>query len=681
IMTKTYRHGSGFYTDNLYRPVSQLMFATEWQLSPDNPELSHIVNVIFYALSCVLLFSLLRKLFNRYTRWIPLIITLLYAAHPIHTEVVANIKSRDEIISFLFILITIHSIILYIDKKKTGYLFSSFIGFLVALFSKESAITFLAVIPLTLYFFRKANLKEYILIMASIVIPTILYLLARQTVLSNYPSSQNFTVSIMDNYFYNSDLLTGWATAIMLLGRYLINLLVPYQQVCDYSYSQFPLTHFTDPSTLISLVIHLALLVYAIMGIRKKNPVAYGIFFYIITMSIFSNLLYRIGSSFADRFLFVPSLGFLIAAVFALFKILKIDISTEAPYTLKNHPIVTLALMVILLLYSGKTVARSAEWVDQFTLFGADVRKVPKSAHMHLYWGLALRDKGTEYEEKNKGETNWNKVQENDKHYYDSYWKAIAEFKKGAEIYPKYSDCYEQLGLLYDQIGVKSGNMAYRDTAEHYFLQSLKYLPTKATTNSNIAKIYYERGDVQTSKTYYLNAIKYDPIFSDGYFNLGSCYGKLEKYDSSFYYYQKCIELDPKRADAYSFMGLNYTNLGKLDSAIIFYDKAIALDPLLYSAYILKARTFLLLKEVDKAKKLTEEAISTNPFMAEGYLLLGQIEMIKQNTDTALKLFTRCSELAPNAANAYIEKYKIFENRRQIDSAQYYYNKVMQLKK
>ncbi|MEG1763505.1 MAG: hypothetical protein RR256_07850, partial [Bacteroidales bacterium] len=77
----------------------------------------------------------------------------------------------------------------------------------------------------------------------------------------------------------------------------------------------------------------------------------------------------------------------------------------------------------------------------------------------------------------------------------------------------------------------------------------------------------------------------------------------------------------------------------------------------------------------------TEEAISTNPFMAEGYLLLGQIEMIKQNTDTALKLFTRCSELAPNAANAYIEKYKIFENRRQIDSAQYYYNKVMQLKK
>ena len=53
ILTKTYRHGSGHYTDNLYRPVSQLMFATEWEISPDNPGLSHFVNVLFYALKLV----------------------------------------------------------------------------------------------------------------------------------------------------------------------------------------------------------------------------------------------------------------------------------------------------------------------------------------------------------------------------------------------------------------------------------------------------------------------------------------------------------------------------------------------------------------------------------------------------------------------------------------------------
>jgi len=67
ILTKTYRHGSGFYTDNLYRPLSQLMFATEWQLSPDNPGLYHAISVFYYALACTLLFFFLRRLLKNTT--------------------------------------------------------------------------------------------------------------------------------------------------------------------------------------------------------------------------------------------------------------------------------------------------------------------------------------------------------------------------------------------------------------------------------------------------------------------------------------------------------------------------------------------------------------------------------------------------------------------------------------
>ncbi|MCQ2270227.1 MAG: glycosyltransferase family 39 protein [Bacteroidales bacterium] len=677
ILTKTYRHGSGFYTDNLYRPLSQLMFATEWQFFPDSPGLYHAISVFFYALSCVLLFAFLKRLLKKYNRWIPFFIALLFAAHPIHTEVVANIKSRDEIMCFFFIILTLYFSLLYVDKQKWYFLPLMFVSFFLAMFSKESAITTLTLLPVTLFFFRKPKIKEYVFSFLVILIPAIIYLYVRQSILVNYPESEFFHVDPVDNYFFNEDLFTGWATAIMLLGQYLIKLFVPYKLVCDYSLSQFPITTFADISTWISLVIHLALLVYAILGIKKKKPVAYAIFFYIITMSIYSNLIYRIGSSFAERFLFLPTLGFCVALVFLFFKIFKINDEKTESAKLK-FPVMAL-LVLVLVLYSARTVTRAAEWKDQFTLFGKDVQKSDKSAHMRLYWGLALRDKGEEYADANIKEKNWIKVQENDKQYLDWTWKAIEQFKKGVEIYPKYADCYEQLGLLYDNIGIKINNMTYRDTAEQYYLQCLKLVPNKATANSNLAKIYFERGDIMKAKFYYKTAILYDPLLSDGYFNLGSTYGMLAMYDSSFYYYRKCLEIAPNRTDAVLYMGLNYFNIGKTDSALIYYDKAIQMDPYLYSSYVLKTKALMLSNRWDEGEAVIDKAISMFPYQGELYYYKGLADKNKADFAAALADMNKCIQYQQNFLEAYREKGDLFNRLGQRDSAGYYFNFVQQI--
>src|ERR1700722_14314645 len=80
--------------DAIYRPASIIMFVIEWQIFPNNPQLSHLMNVIVYALSCWFLFLLLCQLFEKQNLIIPFICSLLYIAHPIHTEVVCYIKSR-----------------------------------------------------------------------------------------------------------------------------------------------------------------------------------------------------------------------------------------------------------------------------------------------------------------------------------------------------------------------------------------------------------------------------------------------------------------------------------------------------------------------------------------------------------------------------------------------------------
>lgn len=678
ILTKTYRHGSGFYTDNLYRPFSQLMFATEWQFFPDSPGLYHAISVFYYALACTLLFFFLRRLLKKYNLWIPFFIALLFAAHPIHTEVVANIKSRDEIMCFLFVVLTLYLSILYVDKQKFYLLPLVFISFLLAMFSKESAITTLAVLPLTIYFFRDAKAKDYLLTLLMIAIPAVIYLMARHAVLANYPESNHFSVSVVDNYFYDSDLLEGWATAIMLLGQYLIKLLFPYSLACDYSMKQFPLTSFTDVSTWISLLIHLGLAVYAIFGIKRKNPVAYAIFFYIITMSIFSNLVYRIGSSFAERFLFIPALGFCMAWIFLIFKLLKID-GKDTSVKTPRFGIIAGALAVIFLLYSGRTITRAADWKDQFTLFGKDVKKSDKSAHMRLYWGLALRDKGDEYERTNIKEQNWVKRLENDQQYFDWTWKAVKQFKKGIEIYPQYADCYEQLGLLYDKIGVKINDMSYRDTAEYYYLECLRNIPSKATANSNLAKIYYERGEVQKAKHFYLAAVYFDPLLTDAYFNLGSTYGTLAIYDSSFYYYKKTLQLDPNRTDAVTFMGLNYYNTGKPDSAILYYEKAIQMDPYAPTGYILKTKVLLLSDRWEEGEQVIDKAQSIFPYNGELYYYKGLVKKHRQDYKAALECMNNCINYQQNFLEGYREKGDLFQRLGQRDSALYYYNFVQQV--
>lgn len=128
IFSSTYRAGANLVDNSLYRPLSKAMFAIEWQLAPDAPALSHWMNVVFFALGCLVLFRVISLCFKG-NYFIAFMATMLFAAHPIHTEVVANIKSRDEIMCLLFCLLATWATLKYSANRKTRYLFISGIVF------------------------------------------------------------------------------------------------------------------------------------------------------------------------------------------------------------------------------------------------------------------------------------------------------------------------------------------------------------------------------------------------------------------------------------------------------------------------------------------------------------------------------------------------------------------------
>ena len=561
IMKTPYRYGVGHLTDNIYRPLTLVMFAIEWQIAPNKPALSHFVNVFFFALSCGMLLFLLRRLFTGYSPLLSLFICFLWAAHPIHTEVVANIKSRDEIMSDLFLMTTILSFIKYLRGHHVFWLLFSVILYFISFLFKEGVVTFIILFPLIGWYFTKAKAWKNILASTLMILPALIYILIRQWIWSKYYVPPY--LSVADNLLMVApNLASRMATAIMILGKYLLLLFVPYQLVSDYSFNQIPVTSWGDPSVWLSFLIYSFALVYSIYFIRKKSVFVFGILVYLVALSIYSNLFTLIGSSFAERFLFLPSVGFAIISgwlIVKLFKIVRDNSTDESPKSLllKNRT-AWLIIGAIVLLYSVKTIARNSEWKNQLSLFSVDVKRSPNSTHMRYYWGLTVRDKAKE--------------QADTAEYRRLMTEAIGQFDTAVMIYPPYPECYEQLGLAWFRLNDF-------DKSIKYYNEAIRLNPMNAMTYSNMGMIYFLRKDYQKTLELYQKSIAIDSNYDDAYLNIGSTYGTLGQFDLAIKNFKKCLEFKPGDAQLFYYIGISYRSLKNDAEAKKYLDKAYAINP------------------------------------------------------------------------------------------------------
>jgi len=537
IFTTTYRYGYWGRPDDLYRPLSLVMFAVEWQLWPDNPMPGHLINVILYSLLCVLLLMLLIRLFKSYSIWLPFLSTLIFAAHPIHTEVVANIKSRDEILCFLFLIISIWYLLNYISSKEQKNVVIALLAYFFAFLSKESAITFLAVFPLTIYFFTNSDIKTNLKASLIMLVPAIIFLIIRKNVVGFIEGS---SVSVVDNLLMAANSLNEHtATAIKILGIYLYKQFYPHPLICDSSFNQIPIVGWSSLAAITSFLIHAAAGLYAIYKIKSKNIISFSILFYFVTISLYTNLFFTIGSSYGERFLFIPVLSICIIISYLLIKYLSLD-SLEKNIK-PSSSLITVSLF-ILLFYSLKTISRNTNWESDNSLYTNDIKHAPNSAHLRYYYGLSLmKDKSLN----EKGEVAYPE-------YLDS---AIVQFEIAAKIIPTYADAYDQLGLAW----FRKNNY---DKSLEYYNKAISLNPGKANTYSNMGFIYFYNRDYEKALELYNLAVTINPFFSDAWLNLGSTYGTLGRYNESINAFLKCITYDKNNATAHYFLAITYRSAG-----------------------------------------------------------------------------------------------------------------------
>lgn len=525
-----------------YRPVPLASFALGKSLFDNHPGWEHAINVGLYGILGLVLFQLLRYWLPTYHVLIRMAIVMLFLAHPVHTEVVANIKSRDEIFCFLFGALSLVHLHKYTQSKRVQYGVYSCVLFLLALLSKESGLSLLLVVPLVLYTFEKRSVLNSIRILPPYLLVAVVYVLIRQGVIQT--PTAHLPPDIINNVLHGADSFAEKsATIVALLGEYLRLLVFPHPLSWDYSYNQFPLVGWDSMQAGLSLLLHLGLLYLAISRIIIRDVIGFCILFYALTLAVTSNIFFLNGSTLGERFLFMPSWAFCILLPVSLTKWTKLELRQWKP----RHRFGWLAGMSsLILLGSILTINRNGDWKNNLSLFEAGVQAAPNSARTHASLAFEYKQQALATDNPELGRA-----------YLQ---KAEAAFDRSLEIYPAFEYALYNFGVFYLELGVL-------ERAEHYFRELLKIVPDHENGLNNLGVALFRQQRYPAAIPYFERLLQVNPQHHQALTNLGASYFNLNEMAKALPYYEKSLELQENNSAAYGILVKIHQALGQPEKA------------------------------------------------------------------------------------------------------------------
>lgn len=568
-----------------YRPIVKASFALECELFGVNPHVSHFINILLYTLSILLLYFVLIRVLSNYNRLLPLVITIIFLIHPLHSEVVISIKNRDVILSFLGCLFSLFFYLKFIETKKYIHLLFGAFFILFAVMSKKDAMTFFAIIPFTLWFFKEASFKNLGFVVASFLAPILLFRMAAKGV------QQEITRSFLDwenPLFLDSTLVERIPTGLYSIYFYTKMFIIPHPLISYYGYNQVPISTWADPIVWIVLIGLIALGYYILKNIKTKGIEVFGTLYFLTTISMFTNIAVPVVGIVGERFAYIPSLGLCFVAAWGLFKVFKISFENKELKLPSASSSISIAMGALILLFGGRSFARIKDWKDTYTLYATDVVNAPESAH-----GNSLI--------------------------------AAASIQKMKEN-PKMS-------IEDKRFHVKN--------AEKYYLEAIRIIPDYISSLNNLGMIYYTYYNQPEKAIVYLKkAISLDTNYVEAYFNLATCEAKLKNYAAAEKYYFKTVEIDPNFVATYFSLSAMYAEEKKYDEIIELNQKAIdkgiksdVLHVNIGNVYFMRGDTLSAIPYFEECIKINSKNKFLNSFLANYFKEKGDLEKANKYYD------------------------------------------------
>jgi protein O-mannosyl-transferase len=566
-----------------YRPFTLLMFALEYQIFGKNAFVGHLMNVLLFGAMCVLIYFLMLKLIKNYSiknelnntiknpELIAFITALIFAAHPIHTEAVANIKGRDEIMTLLGSLSAVWFAIKFYENKEFKHLIFTFICFFIGLMSKENAITFVVLVPMIFYFFYNTNLSQSIKQTLPFAAASILFLILRGAVIGQQFGAEqmelmnNPFLKLVGNQYVPFDVGEKMATITFTLGKYVQLLFMPFPLTHDYYPRHIDIMNFGDWQVLLSVILYAGLVFLMIKNWSKRDLISFGIAYFLITLSIVSNIVFPVGTNMAERFLFMPSLGFCLIIAVLFEKLIQILRGGNSELNTVNNSLklinfnelpktVLIGFLIIFILFSFKTIDRNRAWKDNYTIFTTDIEVSKNSAKLQNSVG---------------GETIEHFKNEPDKAIKEAKMKeAISHVLRATEIHPTYKNPYLLLGNAYFYLNDF-------DKSTQAYQQALKLDPNYKDALQNLQSVYREggkfiaqqEGNIPKGIEFLQKALEMNPKDAESLSLLGTAYGMTQRPQLSIDVLERALAIRFDANDARN-VGIAYRQMGNLAKAV-----------------------------------------------------------------------------------------------------------------
>lgn len=656
--------GAGYWPENsnlLYRPLVIFSYALNYAMGGLRPLPYHLVNVLLHAGNSALIYCLLVALFR--VRGLAFAAAAAFALHPIHTEAVANIVGRAELLANVFLLL---SWWWYLkldeapERAERRWLAASVAAFTLALFCKEHAVVLVGLLTLTdLLRASEKGLSigrtiwekcwtAYVWYLP----PLAMYLVVRFLVLGGLLGSRP---SFLANPLVEADSWTRFLTAIKVLGRYLWLLLAPVRLSSDYFYNQVPLSRSpADPAVLAALLALLGLLALAVWSWRRRPVITAGVAIPAMAISPVSNLPFLIGTMMAERVLYLPSVGFcllLAAGVTALAARPRWGLLAVGAFGL------------LLLGYGARTVVRNRDWRSNATIFSAAVRTSPNSAVAHVYLGHVLLDHG-------------------------DIPGARREFERSLEIYPNYSKALSYLGMVlegqgqideairayqkidkdkkyYGRAHLKLGFIALqqgrRPDALMEFREAARSPLLEPLDSNQVAEGFFQLGSFAEAQAVLEAARSSSP---DIYFirrNLALVYSRQERWEDALREMEAAAQLRPESPEIQLELGRLYTQRGLLAPAETAINASLRLRPNDPDALNLFGAVLLQQGRLKEATEALQGALRLRPEDAEVHYTLGIVLAKLGKLTDAQEQFEASLRVRPLYPSAHLALGKVLQ--------------------
>ncbi len=638
------------------RPIGYLSFALDYHFHRLDVWGYHLVNLAIHVINAVLVWWLVlltmstpvmrSQPMSRHKMSMALFAALLFVSHPLATQSVTYIVQRLASLATLFYLL---SLALYVkgrlgegnkDKRVLFFYAGSILCAILGMLTKEIVFTLPFALVLYEFSFIKTDAWKIDIKDRGIQIPIIILGIFVVLFFLNFSFRIFNTIPPLPDQGYDYP-ITTWEyllTQFSVILTYIRLFIVPINQNMDYDY---PVSHsLFEWHTIFGLLSLAGILVLGIILFRRYRLIAFGIFWFFLTLSVESSIIPISQNVIFEHRTYLPSFGFFLVLMGIAYYFLW-----------DRYRQVGWAVLVLMVFTSTVlTYERNKVWRSDYTLWGDCIKKSPNKARLLSNYGSALLDMGNVSE----ALTYYNRAIELNPSFYTAYYNrgnaklnlgdyggAVADYQEALRINPYYSDANYNSGIAL----ARQGKLA---EAIARLKEAIRLKPDSADYHYNLGNLLARRGETGEAIIQFREAIRLKPDSADAENNLGNALEEEGRLDDAIGHYAEAVRIDPKLTDSYNNMGLALTKQGRLDEAILIFFKALKINPANAAVHYSLGTVLATQGKLDEAISHFRECIRIRPDYAKAYNNLGNILLLRGKIDEAIDNFRQAVRLKPD---------------------------------